>query len=262
MAAEFPQLTWQVFRLWKRGCASSEYEDAAAGDATAGRFAIADGTSEASFAAQWARALAEGFVAAPGRPWKGLEWLAPLRRRWAEEVDQLELPWYAEAKREEGAFATLLGLAFRPPEDGKPGSWRALAIGDSCLFRTREGRLLRSFPLEHSSEFGNQPRLLGSRSRGPDGFDLDRDGARGRWRPGDRFLLMTDALAQWFLHQTEVEGQPQADIAALLAEADPREAFAAWAEERRDHQGLRNDDVTLIVVDVAKDLDDSGSRKQ
>jgi hypothetical protein len=251
MPAEIPQLKWQAFRLWKRGCASGEYEDAAAGDPASGRFAVADGTSEASFAAQWARGLAEGFVAAAGSPWQGLEWLAPLRRRWADEVDRLELPWYAEAKREEGAFATLLGLVIRPPEEGKPGTWRALAVGDSCLFRTRAGRLLRSFPLEHSSEFGNQPRLLGSRSSRPDLFDLDRDQARGRWRPGDRFLLMTDALAQWFLHRTEEGEQPQADIERLLAEAAPQEAFAAWVEERRDHQGLRNDDVTLVVVDVA-----------
>jgi hypothetical protein len=261
MAGEIPELTWHAFRLWKRGCASGEYEDAAAGDPAAGRFAVADGTSEASFAAQWARALAEGFVAAAGEPWEGFEWLEPLRRRWADEVDRLELPWYAEAKREEGAFATLLGLVLRPPRDGKPGAWRALAVGDSCLFRTRAGRLLRSFPLEHSSEFGNQPRLLGSRFSRPDLFDIDRDQARGRWRPGDRFLLMTDALAQWFLHRTEEGNHPLADIDRLLGETIPQEAFAAWVEERRDHQDLRNDDVTLVVVDVADELAPDKDRK-
>ena len=29
----------------------------------------------------------------------------------------------------------------------------------------------------------------------------------------------------------------------------PEEAFGAWVEELRSHDGLRNDDVTLLVVD-------------
>src|SRR5438477_11487250 len=94
---------WHAFHLPKRGHAPGEYEDAFAGDPARRRFAVADGASESSFAAAWARLLAEGFVAAR-KPWRDLDWLGPLRQRWAGEVDGLELPWYAEMKREEGAF--------------------------------------------------------------------------------------------------------------------------------------------------------------
>jgi hypothetical protein len=241
-------LHWQAFRIPKAGNTPADYEDAFAGDGARGRFAVADGVTEASFAGPWARLLARGFVAAAGKPWRGLDWLAPLRQRWAEDVDGLALSWYAEAKREQGAFATLLGLAFRPPQAGRPGTWRALAVGDCCLFRTRRGRVLKAFPVTHADDFGNEPRLLGSRaSRG----DCPEQGeqAGGRWRPGERFLLMSDALAQWFLRRTEQGRDPCAAIGALLAEADPEAAFAGWVEERRRGEELHNDDVTLLAID-------------
>lgn len=61
---------------------------------------------------------------------------------------------------------------------------------------------------------------------------------------------MTDALAQWFLLRTEQRKKPLAEIRSLVEEKSPQDAFAAWVDERRDQSVLRNDDVTLIVVDV------------
>jgi hypothetical protein len=243
-----PLARWQAFHLVKAGNAPADYEDAFAADPGRARFAVADGATEASFAALWARLLADGFVNAVRAPWRDLAWLGPAREHWSAEVDALPLPWYAEDKREQGAFATFLGVAFGAPRPDRPGTWRALAIGDSCLFRIRAGRLLRAFPLTNSEEFGSQPRLIGSRSRGiqPDG---ERDWAGGRWRQGDRFFLITDALAQWFLCQHEQGAAPAEVIGALLAETDPQAAFSGWVEERRG-DGMRNDDVTLLVVDL------------
>jgi hypothetical protein len=243
-----PLARWQAFHLVKAGNTPAEYEDAFAVDASRARFAVADGATEASFAAAWARLLAEGFVAARRAPWRDLGWLAPARQRWSAEVDALPLPWYAEDKREQGAFATFLGMAFRAPGPDGPGLWRALAIGDSCLFRIRAGQPIRAFPLTHSEQFGSHPRLIGSRSRGGEvGRSRDRTG--GHWRGGDRFLLMTDALAQWCLRRNEQGAEPAAVVAALLAESDPQAAFAGWVEERRREDGMRNDDVTLLVID-------------
>jgi hypothetical protein len=244
---------WQSFRLWKQGNAADDYEDASAGDPARGRFAVADGASEASFAAAWARLLVEHFVADPATPWRGLDWLPPLRRQWAAEVDDLPLPWYAEEKRELGAFATFLGLVIRTRTEATPAYWRALAVGDCCLFHTRAGRLLRSFPLTRSEDFGNRPRLLRSRPVGSDELDRRREKARGLWQPADRLLLMTDALAQWFLLRTEQEQDPLAEIDSLLLESSPGEAFAGWVGERRRQALLRNDDVTMIIVDAGSE---------
>src|SRR5438552_405223 len=104
------QPCWRALQLPKRGHTATEYEDACAADPVAGRFAVADGASESSFAACWARLLAEGFVAGGLTPGTSA-WLAPLRRQWREQVHNRPLPWYAEVKREQGAFATLLGVA-------------------------------------------------------------------------------------------------------------------------------------------------------
>src|SRR5262249_26834689 len=106
------------------------------------------------------------------------------------------------------------------------------------------------FPLAAAADFGNQPDLLGSRSPGGGRGEAPCRQSRGRWQAGERFLLMTDALAQWFLRQTEEDRGPLAEIARLLAEPEPQNAFPGWVEERRDRDGPRNDDVPLAVIDL------------
>ena len=54
-----------AFSLPKRRNAPEEYEDAFACDCELGRFALADGASESSFAEVWARLLVEQFVQEP-----------------------------------------------------------------------------------------------------------------------------------------------------------------------------------------------------
>jgi hypothetical protein len=248
MATAHPLLCWQSFHLVKAGNAPVDYEDAFAADAGRARFAVADGATEASFAAEWARLLSEGFVAAPKAPWRDLAWLAAARQRWSTKVDAMSLPSYALEKRQQGAFATFVGVAFRAPGRKAPGIWRALAIGDSCLFHIRAGQLKRAFPLSRAEQFGTRPGLVGSRASG---FEIgnDRDLAGGCWRGGDRFLLMTDALAQWFLRQSEVGAEPASELVALLTQTDAQAAFAGWVEQRR-REHMRNDDVTMLVIDL------------
>jgi hypothetical protein len=237
-------MSYRSFCLPKRGNSAEEYEDACAGDPRSGRFAVADGASESSFAGLWAKLLVGGFVHKQARPPGQSSWLAPLQQRWAQEVDSLELSWFAETKREQGAFATFLGVVLKPADDSRSGAWSALAIGDSCLFQVRDDALLKAFPLTRSTDFGNQPRLLGSRPANP-GHDQLQE--RGRWHAGDRLLLMTDALAQWFLHRIEQGQKPWRALEHMLAENQDATPDV-WIEKLRDQDGLRNDDVTLILI--------------
>jgi hypothetical protein len=239
-------LRWHALGLPKKGHSGAEYEDAWAADPAAGRFAVADGASESAFAGLWARVLAKGFVTA-ARPLVLPAWLDGPRRRWAAEVMGLELPWYAELKRQEGSFATLLGVALRPPTPSGPGRWKAVAVGDSCLVLVRNGRPILAFPLSRSSDFDSEPRLIGSRGGRP---PIAAYGA-GLLRPGDRLFLMTDALAQWFLRTREDGGRPWEAAAALLASERPEDAFAGWVEGLRDRGGLRDDDVTLLSIEMS-----------
>jgi hypothetical protein len=232
-------LRWHAFHLPKRGNSEQEYEDAFAASAERARFAVADGASESSFAGEWARLLAQGFVAGARRPWDDVAWIESLRERWKTEVGRKPLPWYAEMKREQGAFATFLGLALR-----RPDLWRAVAVGDCCMVQVRAGELVTSFPLASSEEFGNRPALIGSR-----GGRATPQQKAGRWLPGDLFLLMTDALAQWCLREHERGQQPWSLFRPLLEQDEPAACFASLVAEMREHYELKNDDVTLLLAE-------------
>jgi hypothetical protein len=245
MPAGTMPVRYQALWLPKRGHAADEYEDACAGDPVAGRFALADGASESSFAGRWAELLVRDFVEAPAGPdgaWAAR--LPPLQGRWVAEVGGRSLSWYAEAKFELGAFATFLGLVL---EGNGPGQWRALAVGDSCLFQVRAGRLQVAFPVTHFADFGNTPSLVGARTPAAD-VATKQEIRSGDWQPGDHLWLMTDALAHWFLGQAEADRRPWEALEAVLAAPVPAAAFAGWVEHLWDARELRNDDITLMAV--------------
>jgi hypothetical protein len=228
------------FRVPRRGHSAEECDDAFACAVERGRFAVADGAAESAQSGLWARLLVEAFVGAVALPaWPG--WIAGVQARWAElarPTPEAPVPWYLEDRQRLGAFATFLGLALDGP------SWLAVAVGDSCLFHVRDGRLLAAFPLERSAQFDNAPWLIGSRTD-PDKVPLERGALLGgEALAGDRLWLMTDALACWFLAEHEAGGRPWEELEALADEA----AFAARVEAWRESRRLRNDDTTLVGV--------------
>jgi hypothetical protein len=245
-------LRFQGLHAPKHGNTEQEYEDAWSADPAAGRFAVADGATESSFAGLWAKLLVEGFVASSHSP-NFAEWLGAQRDRWTEAVMSLDLPWFAEMKRDQGAFATFLGLNLRLPTAERPGLWQAEAVGDSCLVRIRNGQHLLAFPLTTAAEFSNRPHLIGSRER--EAPKSQR--TSGSLLVGDRILLMTDALAEWFLRTRERRGRPWEMIADVLSADRPQEAFASCIEGLRNG-ALRNDDVTLVAIDITSTSPDSG----
>ena len=68
--------------------------------------------------------------------------------------------------------------------------------------------------------------------------------AEGDCAPGDLFLLMTDALAQWFLASWEHGAIPWAELVKLEGE----DAFGKFVLPLRQEGRLRNDDTTLVIV--------------
>lgn len=244
MAASTLRPRCRAFRVPKRGHDAGDCQDAWAASPSRGRVAVADGAAESDHAGLWAKMLVEEFVSADEEAlaWPG--WIARVQARFADAVrrpdDAEPLPWFLEGRHRQGAFATFLGLSFDGP------TWRAVAVGDSCLFQVREDVPRVVFPLEHSSQFDNAPWLIGSRTS-PDevprckGLHL-----LGECREGDRYWLMTDALARWFLCRREAGARPWRELAALLDRPD--EEFAAFVEALRDRRLLRNDDTTLVAV--------------
>ena len=245
----------EALTLQKDGNAPSENEDAFAPEevgpweGTTLHAAVADGATESLFSGQWAGLLARAYARGEVPDAQGLLSVLPgLQRQWHQHVGGKSLPWYAEEKLREGAFATLLGVRLREaraPE--RVGTWQAL--GDSCVFQLREGRLLRGFPLERSAAFGSSPFLLSTHAHQNVRVGPQVKETSGDLREGDTLLLMTDALACWFLAEHE---RGQSPWTALPGASSPeaRAAFEALIARLRGEKAIRNDDVTLLQLFV------------
>jgi hypothetical protein len=242
-------MQYHAFWLAKGGNSVEEYEDAFAGDPARGRFALADGASESSFAGSWARLLVEDFATGPAyEPGNWLERVPNLQDQWRKQTQPGPLPWYAEAKFELGAFSTFLGLVLEKSLLGWRNRWQAVGVGDSCLFHIRADTLAHVFPLSSSKDFGGSPWLVGARNGSPDQLERKIAFAEGTWRKGDRMWLMTDSLAEWFLRRWE-DGEPPWETLKTVAQGpDHSQGFQDWIQNLRKDRELRNDDVTWLAI--------------
>jgi hypothetical protein len=249
----------RTFAVPKAGNSAAEYEDAAWPSETLDlscslhRTSVADGATETSFSAQWAALLAHAYGEGALFDSDPVQVsLMPLQKSWKERIGTTPLPWYAEQKLEAGAFASFLGLTLS--ESGDFRSWKSVAVGDSCLFQLRGKELVRSFPLETSDQFGSRPALIASTPMSNADIDQHTASARGEWEYRDRFLLMTDALACWFMKRRETNAWAE-DPFGFLDEFDCPGAFEAFVNGERSvpdvgPPALKNDDTTLIDVHV------------
>jgi hypothetical protein len=248
-------------RLWlpKAGRSADEYEDAFWPTAEGAyaleqetRFAVADGATESSFARRWARHLVLAYcnpLTPPPADAAGFRQEIERRgARWMRYVYAKPLAWNFLAKAQRGAHATLTGVAFMPYE-GTTGRWDALAVGDTCLFQVRDGQLVRAFPVQEAEAFGYHPQLLCSVSRANEQVwaEWDQRLTHGEWAAGDLFLLMTDALAKWFVERVEEGVRPWE---TLLEEALSSERFQEWVACTRTKAAMQNDDVTLMLITI------------
>jgi hypothetical protein len=247
----------KAFWLPKEGSTEEEYEDAffprhaqsLSGDRL--RFAVADGATEASFSRLWARMLVRAFVRRTLDLPPELDQLSRLREQWMEAVHGKTLPWYAEQKAASGAFSALVAIEFTEEGSGSEQrrDWRAVAAGDSCLFHLTGNKIGRGFPVGESAAFSNSPDLLGTIAT------PQVDDARllletsGNWARRDQFLLMTDALACWFLKSSEEGGKPWLTLSE--AEAGGEWGFREFIAKLRVDGVIKNDDVTLMRIELA-----------
>jgi hypothetical protein len=252
----------QISRFWapKAGNSVSEYEDAfwipkePTVDSPSVAIAAADGATETSFAALWARLLASSYGRRKLDGDRFDKRVKRCRRIWKKAVGAKSLPWYAEEKLRSGAFSSIVGVTLH---DGvfwrrRSGTWTAVAIGDSCLFQISRNELLKAFPLGASSDFSSRPVLLGSVAPESDSTEAVPVCVQGNWRSGDMFYLMTDALACWFLKQVEF-GKDASIVLSGVADQSSFEALVTAERKQMELEGapsLRNDDVTLVICEI------------
>lgn len=233
--------TLRILHAPKEGNHDDQYEDAVAHtpldpSAPTLTVALSDGASSAVFAREWANLLVSRF--ANGDPYPDADTevaarVAELGAHWRERVEGKATTWWAQEKVPSGSAATLLVVTW----DREKKTWCARAVGDVCLFVIRSGKLKYAFPITKSSRFDDRPSLLSTETGRP----LPRvTRFEAAYEPDDRFLLLTDALAAYFLAEYEARHKPWDDLPTEMAQ------LGDWLKPLRDKAKMKNDDVTLV----------------
>jgi hypothetical protein len=221
-------------------------------------FGVADGATEGMFSGVWAEILVKAFCRSKNNnvdveyvvDKASKDWNSWMRNYIAERVRHSKpIQWYEEPGLKAGGFSTLLGFVLTYSEESRSSVWRALAVGDTCLFCVRDGKLVLSFPIENSSDFSNRPSLISSNlARNKESSESKRI-FQSEWYAHDLFYIMTDALACWFLQEYEAGNSPWLSF-PFVCNGSEEVTFESWVESLRSAKKMKNDDVTLIHIEV------------
>jgi hypothetical protein len=234
--------------MWaqKMGNTPEQWEDAFASEPAAGVAAVADGASTGIYCRTWADELARRFVADRPDVRDPLvlgKWVHGLRMEWRSAIEYEKLNWSKQRKVDEvGAAATLLGLEVGPADAEGNYPWRACAVGDASLFWVRDGKLVGTFPVVAADQFGSAPLLV----RSNPGHKTLALAAAGVCRPGDRFLLATDAVAARLFKSAANGPGPEWERFETIGEDEWR----AELDTLRKSNDMVNDDCTLLALRV------------
>lgn len=250
------KLTARSFIAPKKGETTTDCQDAKEQNEPIGRYAVADGATLSFFPRQWAELLVKRFCYPEG-PSLSLEeenweaWIEPIQQEWLEWVSEIvqETKTYILVDRLsklESALSTFIGLEFNIDE----GKWKALILGDSCLFH-QSGSECESYLLKKLTDFQYRPKSFASfRKDNPIGGppEVKTDKAL----PGDIFILATDALAKWIVQHKEAGKDKLEEALDQLKQLETVEQFNQFVDLARDQEGIRliNDDVTLMLISV------------
>ena len=226
---------------------ASECEDAIAFDTNTARFAVTDGATEAFHAGQWATNLAEHWVR--NESTLTLEefrkWVADEGRELQDSWNGLTLSWYSEEKARTGSFAAFVGVELDLKTD-EP-SWKAIALGDTCLLHCRGEALLKSLPLSRSESFTSAPVLVASNCALHESTMQSVVIDSGSCENGDVLLLMSDAAAAWCLQRFE-----SGDFDANFLTAKDDEELHRFFDDERQAGRIRNDDLAVMRIEIKR----------
>jgi hypothetical protein len=238
----------------KIGNTPDEYEDSFSYNIEMRKFAVADGVSEACFSKLWSNILTECFVNSDYSLFSHepltsdsvnmllLSILQYSQKEWIERIDWRNLPFYVERKAKRGAFATFLGFEVKEEKTEEGWRWRAIAVGDCCLFQIGD-KITDIFPRYKSTDFGNEPSSLPSI---PSPEILKK--CKVEFKEGivkkEKIILSTDALAKWIIEQYET-GKDEWKKILFMQGKDMRSFFEKIIEKGE----MKNDDLTLLLLD-------------
>ena len=258
------KLTTKPFSIHKEAESPDDCQDACARNDKQGRYAVADGATRSFFPKEWATLLVEHFCESADlslvkKDWRS--WIDPIQKKWYEQVEEKvserNLFYLTNSfNTQESAASTLIGIEFNKHRN----EWEAMIVGDSCLFHESDSGF-KSYLIENSTDFTNHPEAFAS-------FAKDEHSEPtficGNAKPGDTFILTTDALAKWILERKET-GELDAALDTLKA-IETVETFYQFVHEARHDETIRlvNDDVTLMLISVeeVQKPEETGSEAQ
>jgi len=259
----------------KSGSEEAEYEDASAVHPVVDtdelveigpiHLAVADGASESLLSKNWAQVLTSEILRTtqrlPGVCESATDFSAGIQSAveawdiwlngYLSDREEMNRPvkWYEKPGLDRGAHSTILVAHLHDSDDKESGYWHASAIGDTCIFQVRDELLIDSFPASASSDFDSSPPLVNSKNKDLTVWERNVMFSSGSYQSGDQFFAGTDALAAWFLSTYEQGGHPWEQLRDLSCRGDHDE-FRAWVNHERNAARMRNDDVTLVHVDL------------
>jgi hypothetical protein len=212
------------------------------------KFAIADGATESSFSKEWATLLTGSIQSKAKISTNHLLSLLPnLQAKWKEDVFSRSLPYYSEIKALQGAYSALAVLNINI----KHSQFTCLAVGDCCLFHVRYSALVKAFPITKSEDFNNNPFLISSIQSKNAGLKDCIKEIHGEFTKGDKFFLMSDAIASWFLKGCEQNEKPWEIILRLFTDKILDEnVFVNWVQDLRKTRLIKNDDTSIISIEI------------
>lgn len=252
MSSAKQSTTWDLqlrqLLLPKLGQEVSECEDFIATDTQSSRFAVADGATEAFDALSWAQRLAQHWVQRKSTQTleEFREWVAAEGRELHESWNGLTLSWYSEEKARSGSFAALVGVELELKSESP--SWQAIALGDTCLLHCRNGKLLKSLPLERSDSFTSAPVLVASDSSLHESSMQSVVTGSGTCQNGDVLLLMSDAVASWCLQRFESD---DLDVVQFLS-SNSDEELRQFFDAERTAGRIKNDDIAIVRIEIKR----------
>ncbi|HKY45767.1 MAG TPA: protein phosphatase 2C domain-containing protein [Pyrinomonadaceae bacterium] len=252
MSSVKQSVTWDLVTrqllLPKLGHEPSECEDAIAVDTQNCRFAVADGATEAFDARNWAQRLAQKWVQNQSASTleEFREWVAAEGRELRDSWSGLSLSWYSEEKARTGSFAALVGVELDLKTD--EASWKAIALGDTCLLHLRQGTLLKSLPLCRSESFSSAPVLVASDSSMHEACMKSVVIDSGSCESGDVLLLLSDGVASWYLERFERQEYMPSDFFETKEDDELKQFF----DDERLAGRMRNDDVAVLRIEITR----------
>lgn len=238
------------FITHKKAESLDDCQDAIKVNEDTSRYAVADGATRSFFPKWWAELLVEHFCRKSDsflseEKWK--EQLVPIQEEWYKRVEERvksrNLFYLTNSlNAREPAVSTFVGLEV----DKTKQEWRAIVIGDSCLFH-KKGNGFKSYLIEKSEDFTSHTEALASF---PEKNHYDPTFISGEFQAGDLFILATDALAKWIIQHDEANNLE--GVLKQLKRIETDEQFNQFVDQERDRENIHlvNDDVTLMFITV------------